>query len=177
MVIGVCNGFQVLVESGLLPGFNGISDNPEAVLAINADSRFQCRPSYLIHHGNSNVTDNIPKGKVMQIPIAHAEGRLSFGGQTEQKLKLLKDNGQIVFTYCDPFGNDIAGKFPLNPNGSVADIAGICDPTGNIMGMMPHPERVLDPWQHADWTRKDYDVGDGLCFFESIAKKVSDRLL
>jgi len=172
MVIGVCNGFQVLVEAGLLPGTHGISETPEAVLAINANSRFQCRPTYLLHWGNSRVTDGIPKGEVMQVPVAHAEGRLSFGPDSEEKAMELHDRGQIVFTYCNADGSSAKGEFPSNPNGSVADIAGICNPEGNIVGMMPHPERVIEPIQQADWTRREYYEGDGLKFFRSIADRV-----
>lgn len=172
MVVGVCNGFQVLVESGLLPGFDGISEHPQAVLAINADSRFQCRPTYLKHANKSMVTDSIKVGQVMQVPIAHAEGRLTFGAKNEEMLEKLKENRQIVFTYCRPDGSPADGAFPWNPNGSLADIAGICNPKGNVLGMMPHPERVIEPTQQADWTRKTYGEGDGLRFFKSIASAV-----
>jgi len=169
-VIGVCNGLQVLVESGILPGFDGISEHPEAVMAINADGRFQCRPSYIRHEHTCKVTRGIRQGKVMQIPVAHAEGRISFGEGDREALKRLKKNGQIVFTYCHPDGRPAKGVFPWNPNGSLADIAGICNPKGNVLGMMPHPERVIYGIQQADWTRKDYKEGDGIRFFRSIIK-------
>jgi len=167
-VIGVCNGFQVLVESGLLPGFDGMSEFPQAVLAINADGRFQCRPTYLTHQNRCSITRNIKEGIVMQVPVAHAEGRLTFGEKHTQMLSKLKKNKQIVFTYCLPDGRPARGEFPWNPNGSLADIAGICNPKGNVLGMMPHPERVISPLQQADWTRKMYREGDGLRFFKSV---------
>ena len=171
-VVGVCNGFQVLVESGLLPGFNGVSEYPEAVLAINADGRFQCRPTYIKHVNACKVTGGIGKGEVMQIPVAHAEGRLSFGDFENEALRKLKRNRQVVFTYCRPDGRSAGGVFPWNPNGSLADIAGICNPRGNVLGMMPHPERVIHSIQHADWTRVRRRVGDGLKFFRSLARRI-----
>jgi len=169
-VIGVCNGLQVLVESGMLPGFDGISEYPEAVMAINADGRFQCRPTYIRHVNKCKVTSGLQAGRVMQVPVAHAEGRISFGEGDEEMLKKLKRNKQIVFTYCRADGKPAKGVFPWNPNGALADIAGICNPKGNVLGMMPHPERVISPIQQADWTRTKYKEGEGLQFFKSIAR-------
>ena len=139
-------------------------------MAINADGRFQCRPAYIRHESTCKVTRGIRQGRVMQIPVAHAEGRLSFGDGDREALKRLKKNKQIVFTYCHPDGKPAKGVFPWNPNGALADIAGICNPKGNVLGMMPHPERVLFDIQQADWTRKDYKEGDGIQFFRSILK-------
>ncbi len=169
-VIGVCNGLQVLVESGILPGFDGISEYPEAVMAINADGRFQCRPSYIKHANTCMITRGIRQGRVMQVPVAHAEGRISFGEGDREALRKLKRNRQIVFTYCHEDGKPANGVFPWNPNGSLSDIAGICNPKGNVLGMMPHPERVIYGIQQADWTRRDYKDGEGLRFFRSIMR-------
>jgi phosphoribosylformylglycinamidine synthase subunit PurQ / glutaminase len=140
------------------------------VVAINANARFQCRPAYVRHDGGCAITSGIPRGAVMQLPVAHAEGRLSFGDRDQEMLAKLRKNKQIVFAYCLPDGSPAAGVFPWNPNGSLADIAGLCNPKGNVLGMMPHPERVIDPIQHADWTRREYAEGDGLRFFRSIAR-------
>ncbi len=175
-VVGVCNGFQILVEAGILPGFKGISIHPEAVLSINASSNFQCRPAYLKHIHTSNITSKIPEGKIMQIPLAHAEGRLTFGQNDEKMLEKLIDNKQIVFRYCRDDGCEADGEFPWNPNGSLYDIAGISNPEGNVLGMMPHPERVIDSLQQADWSRKDYSHGEGRIFFESIKDYMDSRL-
>jgi phosphoribosylformylglycinamidine synthase subunit PurQ / glutaminase len=172
MVCGVCNGFQILVETGLLPGFDGMSEEPEAILAINSNGRFQCRPTYIRHENPCQITKKIKQGEVMQIPVAHAEGRLTFGDKNEEALRKLEKNKQITFKYCMPDGKDAKGIFPWNPNGAVADIAGISNPKGNVLGMMPHPERVIDATQHADWTRKKYSEGDGLKFFKSILASV-----
>ena len=98
-VVGVCNGFQILVELGALPGFDGVSEKPQAVLAINKNSRFQCRPSFLKHENACKITSGIRAGRVMQVPVAHAEGRLAFGEKEKEALKLLKSNKQIVFRY------------------------------------------------------------------------------
>ena len=171
-IIGVCNGFQILVESGILPGFDGTSKQPEAVLTNNADGRFQCRPCYLRHENKCDMTKNIPQGKVMQIPVAHAEGRLTFGLNDRKYLDKLVENRQIIFRYCMPNGSEAKGIFPWNPNGSLQDIAGISNPQGNVVGMMPHPERVMNAHQQADWTRKAYKTGDGRAVFESVAKSL-----
>jgi phosphoribosylformylglycinamidine synthase subunit PurQ / glutaminase len=174
-VIGVCNGLQVLVESGLLPGFDGVSEHPEAVMAINANGRFQCRPAYIRHGSACAVTAGIPEGRVMQVPVAHAEGRLSFGERDGEFLARLGRNRQIVFTYCRQDGSPADGRFPWNPNGSLGDIAGLCNPKGNVLGMMPHPERVIDPLQQADWTRNAYGEGEGLAFFRSAVAALRRR--
>ena len=169
VVVGVCNGFQILVEAGLLPGFDGISQHPEAVLTNNADGRFQCRPTYLRHEQKCRVTEKIPIGRVMQIPVAHAEGSLTFGLENKKYLNKLIENKQVTFRYCMPDGSESKGRFPWNPNGSLYDIAGISNPQGNVLGMMPHPERVMETYQQADWTRAKYKEGNGLGFFKSIA--------
>ena len=175
MVGGICNGFQILIELGLLPGFDGISKEPEAALTTNLNGRFQCRPVYLKHVGKCTLTKKIEEGKVLQIPIAHAEGRFTFGGEDEKYLNKLIENGQIVFRYCHPDGTPAEGEFPWNPNGSLYDIAGICNPEKNVLGMMPHPERVVDGIQHADWTRTHPTLGDGRIFFESIAEFIKEK--
>jgi phosphoribosylformylglycinamidine synthase I len=174
LVGGVCNGFQVLTELGLLPGFDGISKFPEAALTNNL-TRYQCRPVYLKHAGKCAFTGKIPAGKVLQVPVAHGEGRFTFGENDEKYLQKLIENKQIVFTYCKADGSDANGEFPWNPNGSLRDIAGICNPEGNVLGMMPHPERVVDGIQHADWTRALSKKGDGRLFFESIAEYLKKK--
>ena len=172
-VLGVCNGFQILVELGLLPGFKGMSEYPEAVLATNINSNFQCRPVYLKHVKACSLTRKVEKDAVLHMPIAHGEGRLNFGDKNDECLKRLKDNNQIVFRYCMSDGEDAEGVFPWNPNGSLYDIAGICNPPGNVSGMMPHPERVIHKYTHADWTRRAFfEPGDGKAVFDSIVAYV-----
>jgi len=173
-VIGVCNGFQILVELGLLPGVDKtMSARPEAVLMTNDSARFECRPTLLKHvnKGKCIFTSKIAENKVLQIPSAHAEGKLQFPLEEENSwLDRLFDNDQIVFRYVDSDG-DYAG-YPWNPNGSSRNIAGICSGQGNVFGMMPHPERVLTRYTHNDWTRTKNEAveggqGDGLAIFES----------
>ena len=176
---GICNGFQVLVESGLLPAFKKtMSRLPEAVLATNESDRFECRPVYLKHESKSNCvfTSKIPKGKVIVAPCAHAEGKFLFPSDKEKEgLRQLIENDQIVFRYVDDAG-EYAG-YPWNPNGSLYNIAGICNENGNVFGMMPHPERVFYRYTHPDWMRGDKQdwVGDGKAVFESVLEYISKK--
>lgn len=158
-VLGVCNGFQILVELGLLPAFEGtMSESPTAALYTNDSGRFECRPTVLRNdnRGKCVFASGIPKKATLVIPSAHAEGRLM--SDDPDFVQKLEDNDQIVFRYVRPDGSD--ADYPWNPNGSPSDIAGICNPAGNVMGMMPHPERVISRFTHADWTR-GYATGDG----------------
>lgn len=178
-ILGICNGFQVLTELGLLPGIDTtISNVPEACLTINDSNRFECRPTYLKHEnkGNCVFTTNIPHQDMRLIPSAHAEGKLLFPLDKQQEyINKLEDNDQIVFKYVDPEGN-YAG-YPWNPNGSLHNIAGICNHIGNVFGMMPHPERTFYRHQHPEWTRTglDNDKGDGQTVFESVLDYISKR--
>lgn len=128
-VLGICNGFQTLLESGLLPG---------ATLR-NTGLRFICRPQKLrIDNINTPFTHLYKKGEVVDFPIAHAEGNYYADPDT---IKLLEDEGRIVFRYAEPDGSLTEAS---NPNGSMHNIAGITNKTGNVVGLMPHPERVVE---------------------------------
>ncbi len=167
-VLGICNGFQVLVELGALPAFDKtISDRPEMALGINNSGRFECRPTFLrVESRKTAFTGSIDRDIVM-FPSAHAEGRVIFpDGREEEWLERLKENGQIVFRYVDPGGR--YSGYPWNPNGSIYNIAGICNPDGNVLGLMPHPERSFHPYTHCSWTRGRKETGDGELFFRSI---------
>jgi phosphoribosylformylglycinamidine synthase len=176
---GICNGFQVLVELGLLPGIDKtFSETPEIALGVNDSARFECRPTYVKceNSGKCVFTRNIRKGRNLLIPSAHAEGKLILPQEKhEEMLKALIENDQIVFRYVDYMGN-YAG-YPWNPNGSIYNIAGICNNTGNVFGMMPHPERVFYKVQHPDWTQGDIgeNVGDGRAIFESVLGYISKK--
>lgn len=124
-VLGVCNGFQILCESGLLPG----------ALLLNDHQKFTCKNVYLKSAGNNTAIGNKVGDKVLQIPVAHGEGRYYADAATIEKLE---NNGQVMFRYCDEKGN--VGN--SNPNGTTNDIAGICNEGRNVFGMMPHPERA-----------------------------------
>lgn len=171
-VLGVCNGFQILVELGLLPALDDVmSPEPTAALYTNDSARFECRPTLLRNdnRGKCIFASEIPKKKVLMIPSAHAEGKLL--SMDPRFVDRLEENDQIVFRYVGENGED--AEYPWNPNGSPSDIAGICNPAGNVLGMMPHPERVLTRFTHPDWTRGyDSEEGDGLCLFRSVMKKL-----
>jgi phosphoribosylformylglycinamidine synthase len=177
-VLGVCNGFQVLVETGLLPAMSGImSEYPEAVLGTNDSGRFECRPTLLrkVNRGSCAFTSRISPDKISLIPSAHAEGKLMFNIDRSKKIvKQLEENDQIVFKYVDPEGN-LAG-YPWCPNGATENIAGICNMEGNVFGLMPHPERVFFKFTHPDWTRLPDGPGDGRAVFESVLDYATKKL-
>jgi phosphoribosylformylglycinamidine synthase len=143
-VMGICNGFQILCESGLLPG----------ALLHNNNQKFICKNVFIkAESKDALVTKHVPKNKALKIPIAHGEGRYY---ADEKTMKQLKDNDQILFRYCDDLGNITEES---NPNGSLENIAGVCNEGKNVFGMMPHPERAAD---------EVLNNTDGKLLFESI---------
>jgi len=171
-VVGICNGFQVLVESGVLPGLNGLSEYPEVALATNSSAKYECRWVYLKHQASRcKLLSKVEKGTVLRIPVGHGEGRFV---ASKEVLDEILDSGLVVFTYCKPDGSPANEEYPYNPNGSMLDIAALCNPQGNVMGMIPHPERAYFGWQLPDWTRFDDPpaYGDGRIILESIADYV-----
>lgn len=177
-VLGICNGFQILVETGLLPAISGVmTEFPEAVLSTNDSARFECRPTLLkkVNRGSCVFTSRIRPDKISLVPSAHAEGKLMFPVDRARAIvKELDDNDQLVFKYVDPDG-ELAG-YPWCPNGSTDNIAGICNREGNVFGLMPHPERVFFRYTHPDWTRSPDGAGDGKAVFESVLDYVSKKL-
>jgi phosphoribosylformylglycinamidine synthase I len=169
-VLGICNGFQILVELGLLPALEEtMSSEPTAALYTNDSGRFECRPTVLRNDNNGKCifTSRIPQKKTLMIPSAHAEGKLM--SMDPRFIEKLIDNDQIVFRYVKDDGSK--AEYPWNPNGSESDIAGICNPSGNVMGMMPHPERAMTRFTHPDWTRGySSQDGDGVMIFESVVR-------
>ena len=146
---GICNGFQILCEAGLLPG----------ALLHNNNRKFNCSNVFITAQNNETVfTRNIPAKKALKIPIAHGEGRFYADAETLQQLNA---NKQILFRYCDENGEITDAS---NPNGSIENIAGICNAKKNIFGMMPHPERAADT---------ELGNTDGKFIFESILDLVS----
>lgn len=159
LIIGICNGFQVLVKSGLLPGNNDLAQ--EASLIINDSAKFEDRWVYLKSAVRKCIwTKGLPE--IIYLPVAHGEGK--FITKDKSVLERLKRNGQIVFRYCDEKGKFL--DYPFNPNGSIDNIAGICDGTGRILGLMPHPERHIGFSQHPRWLRTNRE-GDGLQIFRN----------
>jgi len=177
-VLGICNGFQILVETGLLPAMSGVmAEIPEAVLGTNDSGRFECRPTLLrkVNRGSCAFTSRISPDKISLIPSAHAEGKLMFPLDKSKKIvRELEDNDQIVFKYVGPEGN--LASYPWCPNGSTDNIAGICNREGNVFGLMPHPERVFFKFTHPDWTRQPDGPGDGRVVFESVLDYVTKKL-
>lgn len=149
-ILGICNGFQVLVEMGLLPGFNFLSEQAQCALSSNKSGRFECRWVNLRKNEKSNCvfTKDVPE--IVRLPIAHGEGR--FITANDEILKRALDSNQVVFQYATQEGKQAHGAYPDNPNGSTADIAGLCDPNGTILGLMPHPEDAYWGYQLPDWT-------------------------
>jgi phosphoribosylformylglycinamidine synthase len=179
-ILGICNGFQILVEYGLLPGFEGISQYPQAALTTNIPQGFKCEWVYLKNEnkGKCLFTDKIPQDKILKIPIAHGEGRFLFPVEKEkQLLEKLIDNDMLVFRYCNENGTPANGAYPTNPNGSYYDIAGICSKEGAIFGLMPHPERAMYWWQEPDWTNKIHmaQYSDGKIIFENIINNINKK--
>ncbi|OGX37737.1 MAG: phosphoribosylformylglycinamidine synthase I [Omnitrophica WOR_2 bacterium RIFCSPHIGHO2_02_FULL_50_17] len=153
LIIGICNGFQVLVKAGLLPGplteEESQKDNlgQTATLVSNDSGKFEARWVHLKAGGKSIWTEGLED--IVYYPVAHAEGKFVPGN--EAVLERLKQNGQVAFRYCTRGGE--RGVYPENPNGSADDIAGITDTTGRLLGLMPHPERHFLFRQHPFWTR------------------------
>jgi len=179
-VLGICNGFQVLVEACLLPGFDRVSELPQASLATNLPIGYRCMWVHLKHENKSKCvfTRKVKEAAVLRIPMAHAEGRFMFDKRKEDDcLRRLYENDQLVFRYCSEDGEYADGMFPINPNGAFHDIAGICDSTGTILGLMPHPERAYYGWQQPDWTKREHvpKYGDGKLIFESITEYLRKR--
>ncbi|QDV07587.1 Phosphoribosylformylglycinamidine synthase [Planctomycetes bacterium Poly30] len=173
-ILGVCNGFQVLVESGLFePGTT--HEERSIALFANASNHYECR--WVTLEVQESRCDWLVAGERMPTPVAHGEGR--FAVKDDSALERLRSQGQIVLTYVNDKGK--AGEpagYPANPNGAVADIAGICDPTGRVVGLMPHPERNLDPWNHPQWTRLEGSgprrtEGEGLAFYRALVESAS----
>lgn len=153
-ILGICNGFQALVKSGFLPGGTGSAlgqnDRPgssqTATLTHNASSHFECRWVHLRPNPGGPCVFTQGLHELIACPVAHGEGRFILSDM--QTLAGLQGAGQVALTYVDALGQPAAGSYPTNPNGSLADIAGVCDPSGTILGLMPHPEDHLWPAQH-----------------------------
>ena len=147
LVIGICNGFQVMVKYGLLGSPSGAGTVQAATLTYNDSSRFEDR---WVHLGDMGETCVFTRGmERVYLPVAHGEGKFFADAKT---LDALEKAGCVALRYLDDQGHRAGGCFPWNPNGSLNDIAGLCDPTGRVFGMMPHPERHLHMTNHPQWT-------------------------
>jgi phosphoribosylformylglycinamidine synthase I len=149
-VLGICNGFQVLLKSGLLPDTNfTAADARDVTLTYNERSQFECRWVYLKPNANSTSLFTEGLSELIYCPVAHGEGRVMV--RDENALNRLWSNGQVALSYVDANGEPVG--YPGNPNGSVAGIAALCNREGNVMGLMPHPEDHIFAWQHPRYHR------------------------
>ncbi len=178
-VIGICNGFQALVNLGLLPAFGGARFRREVALTYNDCGNFRNQWVHLRTEGSPCVFTRGLDG--LELPVRHAEGKFVADPEI---LARLEEGRQVVLRYARPDGSAAGGEFPLNPNGSMNDIAGICDPTGRIFGLMPHPEAFSHYTNHPEWTRWVWadpaavpretaeERGVGMAFFQNVVDAV-----
>jgi len=167
LIIGICNGFQVLVKAGLLPG-----TKHQATLTNNDSGKFEDRWVYL-KSGDSRCIF-LKSGDAIYLPVAHGEGKFVASAAALAEIRRKK---MLALEYVGPDGA-AAPEYPWNPNGSLEAIAGICDPTGRIFGLMPHPERHVEPTQHPRWTRDGLQKeGDGVRIFRNAVEFARGNLL
>ncbi len=166
-IVGICNGFQVLVRTGLLPF--GVPGDAEVALIQNRSGRFECRwVRMLVESGaGDGFLDGLPT--TLEMPMAHAEGRFYADPET---LSRIEEAGLVALRYAGQ-GDNPTDEYPANPNGSMGAIAGVADPSGRIFGLMPHPERFTERYQHPDWRGRSAEVEPhGLEFFRSFVAQV-----
>ncbi len=178
LIIGICNGFQTIVNLGLLPGFGNDYTNRCTALTWNDSGRF--RNDWVHLKVNTDSPCIYTRGlSHMELPVRHGEGKFL---ADEAIMNQLFDHSMAVLQYALPDGTPAGGTFPFNPNGSLNDIAGICDPTGKIFGLMPHPEAFIHPTNHPDYTRyyqKAKRTGKNLdeCGMPSLGLKIFENAI
>ncbi len=181
IILGICNGFQVLVNMGLLPGFDGRYFERQVALIHNDCGNF--RDAWVHLRIRPTRCPLVQELERLELPIRHGEGKFYAPAEIIAELFARK---QVVLQYATPAGELAQGRFPHNPNGSLRDIAGICDATGRIFGLMPHPEAFISAWQHPTWTRdKEYwrrrglpypaPPGQGLKIFQNAVAYLRQR--
>lgn len=170
LVLGICNGFQVLVKAGILPGMDSTNEKGAVTITYNDSGKFEDRWVYLVPQTERCVF--IERGRQIYLPIAHGEGKVVT--KDKAALEKLKSEGHVAFKYVDKDGKE--GNYPVNPNGSVNSIAGLTDATGRVLGLMPHPERHISPTQHPHWSRlKNKQDGDGKTVFVNAVRFVQEN--
>lgn len=171
LVMGICNGFQVLVRTGLLP--HGALQRPTVSLAGNDSGRFECRWTRMVVEPSHCVMTSGCAGQVWEFPVAHGEGRLL--APDPQTIERLGAGGHVVLRYVDSDDRPTE-RYPDNPNGSPGGITALTDATGRILGLMPHPECFVERHQHPNWRRRNRDVEpDGLWLFRNAAQAAGLR--
>jgi len=169
LVLGICNGFQVLVKAGILPG-NSSAKEQAVTITYNDSGKFEDRWTYLAPQTDRCVF--IEPGRQIYLPIAHGEGKVVTKDETA--LEKLNSDGHIAFKYVDKDGKE--GPYPVNPNGSTDSIAGFTDTTGRVLGLMPHPERHVRPTQHPRWSRlKGETDADGMTIFNNAVAFIQEN--
>ncbi len=185
LVGGHCNGAQVMAKMGLIPALQDYT-TPQMTLTVNMTARYEDRWVHVKPVSRKCIwTKNLP---IMRVPVAHGEGR--FYTKDATVLDEIKRNDQVALVYVTPDGKPANGKFPHNPNGSIDDLAGICDPSGRVFAQMPHPERFCSLLNHPQWTRmvrsflsEGHDLesinwdGKGLLLFKNAVSFVKEHLL
>ncbi len=171
LVLGICNGMQVLMRLGVLTEGVGEADRAPATLTWNNHGRFEDRWVHLAVDESPCVF--LREIKHMYLPMAHAEGK--FVAENAEVLEQLRGQGRLAIRYAEGEQRGVQSEtlpFPHNPNGADANVAGVCDATGRVFGLMPHPERHIDPLQHPCWTRRDEQPaeGDGLAMFRNAVQ-------
>ena len=173
VILGICNGFQILLKTGLLlpDDADGV---PPATLGFNNSGKFEAR--WVALRVASSKSPILTGLECLELPVAHAEGK--FVARTDAGLDALEAAGQVVLRYCDGDGRQASADalpYPANPNGAQRNIAGICDATGRVVGMMPHPERFVDLTQHPAWTRRraKAEAAVGLAIFRNVVRCVA----
>ncbi|MBN1537407.1 MAG: phosphoribosylformylglycinamidine synthase I [Anaerolineales bacterium] len=169
-VLGICNGFQALVKAGILPSGNASPHDPEVTLTFNDCGHFECRwitlkPVSQVCLWTRGLDD------LIECPVAHGEG--NFIAREPAVLHAFAESDQIALVYAKPDGTPANGEYPHNPNGSMMDIAGICNPAGNVLGLMPHPEDHVLPQQYVHWNRQARH--SGLPLFQNAVRYVQDQ--
>ena len=175
LILGVCNGFQLMVKMGLLPGFNQNYTNREVSLTYNDSGRFEDRWVNLLVNEKSPCV--FTRGlKQFYFPVRHGEGK--FVAKDEPTLDKIIGENLVALQYCAAETKEPTMEYPFNPNGSPRAIAGVCDPSGRLFGLMPHPEAFLHRTNHPRWTREDLpDEGQGVALFRNGINFIRDTLL
>jgi len=169
LVLGICNGFQILIKTGILPGDSLAQQQQEVTITDNDSGKFEDRWVYLSPQTERCVF--IEPGRQIYLPIAHAEGKIVTKDQAT--LDKLKSEGHLAFKYVDENGQE--GDYPVNPNGSADSVAGLTDTTGRVLGLMPHPERFVRRTQHPRWTRLGDIDSDGMTIFSNAVKHIGEN--
>ncbi|MCS7278500.1 MAG: phosphoribosylformylglycinamidine synthase subunit PurQ [Thermodesulfobacteriaceae bacterium] len=173
LILGICNGFQLLVKMGLLPGGKYLGQR-KVSLTYNDSGKFEDRWVSLKVHPKTPCVF-LKNLEILYLPVRHGEGK--FVPESQEILEELKKNHQVALQYINPHTKEITEEYPFNPNGSPEGVAGITDPTGRIFGLMPHPEAFNHYTNHPRWVREKNQMAQGLLIFENAVNWVKSNLL